>query len=119
ASCRTSMFCWLRHVFLVVFVLLLITELYPLSLHDALPIFSAPRGPGDEPANTDRTRQATSFSTPKVGEPHRGPNVLHRHGRPLPDRKSTRLNSSHVKSSYAVFCLEKKKDMKTDTDIKP
>src|SRR5690606_41670109 len=30
-------------------------------------------------------------------------------GRPLPDRKSTRLNSSHVKISYAVFCLKKKK----------
>src|SRR5690349_24148009 len=29
-------------------------------------------------------------------------------GRPLPDRKSTRLNSSHVEISYAVFCLKKK-----------
>src|SRR6266511_2504776 len=29
--------------------------------------------------------------------------------RPIPDRKSTRLNSSHVKISYAVFCLKKKK----------
>src|SRR5438874_8931241 len=29
--------------------------------------------------------------------------------RPLPDRKSTRLNSSHVEISYAVFCLKKKK----------
>src|SRR5690606_40197648 len=29
---------------------------------------------------------------------------------PRPDRKSTRLNSSHVKISYAVFCLKKKKD---------
>src|SRR5690606_41993661 len=34
---------------------------------------------------------------------------LHRpHIRDLPDRKSTRLNSSHVKISYAVFCLKKK-----------
>src|SRR5690606_39472305 len=31
---------------------------------------------------------------------------------PAPDRKSTRLNSSHVKISYAVFCLKKKKDKK-------
>src|SRR5690606_41506579 len=31
------------------------------------------------------------------------------HGSPLLDRKSTRLNSSHVKISYAVFCLKKKK----------
>src|SRR5690349_25156613 len=32
--------------------------------------------------------------------------------RPLPDRKSTRLNSSHVEISYAVFCLKKKKKKK-------
>src|SRR5690606_39704917 len=31
--------------------------------------------------------------------------------RPRPDRKSTRLNSSHVKISYAVFCLKKKKQL--------
>src|SRR5690606_39565629 len=37
-----------------------------------------------------------------------------RHPVPHPDRKSTRLNSSHVKISYAVFCLKKKKK-KTDT----
>src|SRR5690606_41504552 len=34
--------------------------------------------------------------------------------RPAPDRKSTRLNSSHVKISYAVFCLKKKKKMKSN-----
>src|SRR2546427_6995775 len=33
-------------------------------------------------------------------------------GRPLPDRKSTRLNSSHSQISYAVFCLKKKKKQK-------
>src|SRR5699024_12106362 len=32
---------------------------------------------------------------------------------PAPDRKSTRLNSSHVSISYAVFCLKKKKETKT------
>src|SRR5438552_13833212 len=32
----------------------------------------------------------------------------HRHPSPLPDRKSTRLNSSHQITSYAVFCLKKK-----------
>src|SRR5256885_10808784 len=31
-------------------------------------------------------------------------------GRPIPDRKSTRLNSSHLVISYAVFCLKKKQD---------
>src|SRR5947207_7843919 len=39
--------------------------------------------------------------------------LYRRNGRPLRklDRKSTRLNSSHTVSSYAVFCLKKKKDM--------
>src|SRR5690625_6443911 len=35
---------------------------------------------------------------------------------PRTDRKSTRLNSSHVAISYAVFCLKKKKQMSTNTD---
>src|SRR3712207_8524685 len=35
--------------------------------------------------------------------------VLHLHGHPVRDRKSTRLNSSHANISYAVFCLKKKK----------
>src|SRR5690606_41598323 len=39
--------------------------------------------------------------------------VQHRDSNSLADRKSTRLNSSHVKISYAVFCLKKKK--KTNT----
>src|SRR5690242_21464467 len=36
------------------------------------------------------------------------PDYLARHGRPVSDRKSTRLNSSHMSISYAVFCLKKK-----------
>src|SRR5437660_10558781 len=36
------------------------------------------------------------------------------HNRLVKDRKSTRLNSSHVAISYAVFCLKKKKDKKLD-----
>src|SRR5436309_10344709 len=40
----------------------------------------------------------------------------HRGGRRVQDRKSTRLNSSHVKISYAVFCLKKKK-LDTETAI--
>src|SRR5437870_9014139 len=38
---------------------------------------------------------------------------LLRNGRPFEDRKSTRLNSSHVAISYAVFCLKKKKKKNT------
>src|SRR5687768_17897179 len=68
------------------------TEIYTLSLHDALPISGARRvrDPGQE-----GRRSAT-----------------HRRGlrrRAAGDRKSTRLNSSHGYISYAVFCLKKKK----------
>src|SRR5690349_23832555 len=41
-----------------------------------------------------------------------GPDRLRRQRRRRPDRKSTRLNSSHVEISYAVFCLKKKKKIK-------
>src|SRR3989442_15489784 len=72
------------------------TEIYTLSLHDALPI-------------SLRTLKTAPSMVPMT-----------RSGRPSPsqsptdlvigtDRKSTRLNSSHVRISYAVFCLKKKK----------
>src|SRR3712207_8768302 len=80
------------------------TEIYTLSLHDALPISPAGgmaqvrrcvRGaPGDD---APLRRQAERRD-------RRGP--VGRQGR---DRKSTRLNSSHANISYAVFCLKKKK----------
>src|SRR5207249_6887878 len=67
------------------------SDIYPLSLHDALPIFAI--------ATTSAVRLAANEGvapgaapTPCVGT----------------DRKSTRLNSSHVSISYAVFCLQKK-----------
>src|SRR5215211_8545415 len=62
------------------------TEIYTLSLHDALPIFA-----GDDDPNRSRLRHF-------AGE------------YPSEDRKSTRLNSSHTVISYAVFCLKKKKN---------
>src|SRR6266478_9183296 len=59
------------------------TEIYTLSLHDALPISVCPhRWPGRAPV-------------PRAAA--------------CRDRKSTRLNSSHSQISYAVFCLKKKK----------
>src|SRR6266704_4719386 len=61
------------------------TEIYTLSLHDALPI--SPRWPGDMLSRSDCI---CAIPRPR-------------------DRKSTRLNSSHVSISYAVFCLKKKK----------
>src|SRR5439155_25570073 len=72
------------------------TETYTLSLHDALPILLG-------------RNQAHGT----VGEPVRHPHLRHRdHEFPCIDRKSTRLNSSHVAISYAVFCLKKKKKKK-------
>src|SRR5436309_10319811 len=69
------------------------TEIYTLSLHDALPISVRPgRAPAAPAAGRRRRRRP-------------GPGVA----RCSRDRKSTRLNSSHVKISYAVFCLKKKK----------
>src|SRR2546426_8818271 len=78
------------------------TEIYTLSLHDALPIFR----------RTCRTKRGyESWSVPKL--------TMRRYLLRLTaasdcceriegDRKSTRLNSSHLVISYAVFCLKKK-----------
>src|SRR6266550_8385220 len=71
------------------------TEIYTLSLHDALPI----RPTGRRCAVAAAPRTATR--TPAT--------LARRRRRPWPDRKSTRLNSSHGYISYAVFCLKKKK----------
>src|SRR5205814_9738378 len=94
----------------------------PLSLHDALPISgrTTRRRVGWPPVgHPARIRAATSygasggpslqarFAVPdrdrRVGRPSGGRPWL-----PRPDRKSTRLNSSHLGISYAVFCLKKK-----------
>src|SRR2546430_12697559 len=75
------------------------TEIYTLSLHDALPISSASSAARRRAART-RPRPARGSGTRRTG----------RTRRPRPgDRKSTRLNSSHSQISYAVFCLKKKK----------
>src|SRR2546430_3441431 len=70
------------------------TEIYTLSLHDALPISIKAQ---------NCARLALSLKRPNIlslgGVPVRGR-----------DRKSTRLNSSHSQISYAVFCLKKKKN---------
>src|SRR6266446_9717687 len=65
------------------------TEIYTLSLHDALPI----------------SRRSTGCSTVR---PLRSPPIA------WADRKSTRLNSSHLVISYAVFCLKKKKQKQNE-----
>src|SRR2546426_6080376 len=90
----------------------------PLSLHDALPISSPRRRDSqmkirfllpigletwwrDDPGNTDRTA-ASGSARQRVPSGIAG----------IIDRKSTRLNSSHLVISYAVFFLKKKKQTK-------
>src|SRR5437868_8651274 len=73
------------------------TEVYTLSLHDALPISGVPE------------RRGRFRLLPRPARRH----DLARWRPYLGDRKSTRLNSSHVSISYAVFCLKKKIDSKT------
>src|SRR5438874_8618023 len=81
------------------------TETYTLSLHDALPIFHFRQ---QEPAPCPPQKQSFgSASSNARPPPARGPNAR--------DRKSTRLNSSHVEISYAVFCLKKKKKIRDAT----
>src|SRR5205814_10655143 len=91
-------------------------HLSTLSLHDALPIFLAAEPVPDAvsvlkvQALQKRAAELNTIAKPlniAVNFKYDGPNaqgVLQR-----PDRKSTRLNSSHLGISYAVFCLKKKK----------
>src|SRR2546427_2392980 len=70
------------------------TEIYTLSLHDALPIYAVGVAHGGD--------FRVGHDQGLVGEV---------------DRKSTRLNSSHSQISYAVFCLKKKKKIKRTNTI--
>src|SRR2546430_17010807 len=72
------------------------TEIYTLSLHDALPIYQ-PRNMKIEPVFEAQRRLGYLSEFGDI------------EGFSRQDRKSTRLNSSHSQISYAVFCLKKKK----------
>src|SRR2546430_17710672 len=73
------------------------TEIYTLSLHDALPICIV--------GVAKSTNNGATFSTPF--------DASTTSSNTTEDRKSTRLNSSHSQISYAVFCLKKKKNLYT------
>src|SRR2546429_5984215 len=78
------------------------TEIYTLSLHDALPISKKRQLVAD-------LKGASCGGAPiEEAGGHAGGSRSNR----LVDRKSTRLNSSHGYISYAVFCLKKKKNNK-------
>src|SRR5690606_40988900 len=85
------------------------TVLYTLSLHDALPILAECRAPEilRLQAGLAEVALAADVDAPdRAGRPLQARHHAERSQRI--DRKSTRLNSSHVKISYAVFCLKKK-----------
>src|SRR5690606_42055921 len=98
------------------------TDTAPLSLHDALPIypiewnalkFIGPSGMFLDAEQGAQMRELLQGEIPRarwaeLGEVREDPTAAERHLAKI-DRKSTRLNSSHVKISYAVFCLKKKK----------
>src|SRR3712207_8887849 len=79
------------------------TEIYALSLHDALPISTS------TPTTTRPARSAAEHA-PSSSPCTTGwlPSTGSRPRPTTPDRKSTRLNSSHANISYAVFCLKNK-----------
>src|SRR5690606_39708555 len=84
-------------------------HLHPLSLHDALPIFAILDGRAHITRDDWRLAGIVYETSAAVR------NAIVEYGRAVArarqleeDRKSTRLNSSHVKSSYAGFCLKKK-----------
>src|SRR2546430_13404069 len=84
------------------------TEIYTLSLHDALPISAAgcshPGGDFSGPCPTAKGMLQEAEQHIAKGET---------------DRKSTRLNSSHSQISYAVFCLKKKKILTAPVRLYP
>src|SRR2546426_8904599 len=75
------------------------TEIYTLSLHDALPISLSEAIRCAAGAEMSERSSLPSAIAPSSASAHS-------------DRKSTRLNSSHLVISYAVFCLKKKKNQK-------
>src|SRR2546427_7731371 len=80
------------------------TEIYTLSLHDALPISKPENGLRLGIASSAQV-ECTASSLQEAAPL----DITHKAVARRRDRKSTRLNSSHSQISYAVFCLKKKK----------
>src|SRR5688572_31018480 len=86
------------------------TEIYTLSLHDALPIFTWLKRIGRDAVLVSHEERPVPLEEIDIQRlPDRAASK---------DRKSTRLNSSHSQISYAVFCLKKKKTTKKEQHIK-
>src|SRR5258708_9885575 len=91
------------------------TEIYTLSLHDALPISEF----GVDIAHSELLRDLGQIGRPfdAAGGLELRPGLVGQFEKCAQDRKSTRLNSSHQIISYAVFCLKKKKTSLTTTSL--
>src|SRR5688572_31874236 len=92
------------------------TEIYTLSLHDALPICCAEQRASRSLALMLAADLGEAFNLPGIDPAKEKPAVqaslLELTNFQCGDRKSTRLNSSHSQISYAVFCLKKKNKLK-------
>src|SRR5688500_19652637 len=84
-------------------------EIHPLPLHDALPIC-------DDAALKQWLELTEAYGFCIVTGTPATPEATQSRCRSRRDRKSTRLNSSHLVISYAVFCLKKKKRSRKPTD---
>src|SRR5699024_12726423 len=104
-TCCLSLCVLLSSFFLFFFTDPATTVIYTLSLHDALPIYSVPPPPLTRRLSIIETDLGSDQARCGAVSAGRCPMCLLE----LEDRKSTRLNSSHVSISYAVFCLKKKK----------
>src|SRR3712207_8175151 len=89
------------------------TEIYTLSLHDALPILCdgvrVERWGDGVPREAERDREHDEAEEAREQRQHTEAQHRQQRHETQQDRKSTRLNSSHANISYAVFCLKKKR----------
>src|SRR5690242_21327794 len=95
STIRRTRACWQKWLTFLLLKHAAPPRIYTLSLHDALPISVAL-----QPLQQGRDRDVRGRDRQRE-QPVLAPHL---------DRKSTRLNSSHMSISYAVFCLKKKKD---------
>src|SRR5690554_7689414 len=91
------------------------TDIYTLSLHDALPIWHPDELHGLRCRHRRLQRGRVRHADVLRGRDHETPGDEPR----VLDRKSTRLNSSHVRILYAVFCLKKKINHYSSNNCKP
>src|SRR5690606_39333161 len=98
------------------------TAIYTLSLHDALPICVRSIWLRNDLANFKQRLRALEKHVAETGAVLTEAQVVALEKKrdddmACGDRKSTRLNSSHVKISYAVFCLKKKRNNRSETHL--